>query len=275
MNEHRLFKHSKKIGIDEVNLIYMKRDQSGLYSHWKKIATQQQNDFRAASLRSLIFSYIDTKKNVLDLGCGTCDMTLFLFKQKVDVTSIDFSIEMLEVGKKILRRNGYPINKVYRQGLESFSKNYPSHFDQVLCLDVIEHIKNDIAAIKCIYKLIKPGGKLLLTVPALSYLYGPKDKNVGHYRRYNRQELYAKISNAGFKITKVRYWNLLGVLPTFIAVKLLQKRVSENFRYSESIPKIALQRILRTWFSLVENKIEPLIGLTLFVVAKKERELIY
>ncbi|MEK7597171.1 MAG: methyltransferase domain-containing protein [Patescibacteria group bacterium] len=252
----------------------MKKNQSGLYRHWKKIATQQQNDFRAASLRSLIFSYIDIKKNVLDLGCGTCDMTLFLFKQKVDVTSIDSSIEMLAIGKKILMRNGYSINKVYRQSLESFSKKYSSHFDQVVCLDVIEHIENDTAAIKYIYKLVKPGGKLFLTVPALSYLYGPKDKDVGHYRRYNKQELYTKISDAGFKITKVRYWNLLGILPTFIAVKLFRKRVSENFRYSNSLAKTVLQKLLKMWFLLIENKIEPLIGLTLFVVAKKERKLI-
>lgn len=249
----------------------MKRNQSGLYSHWEKIANQQENDFRAASLRSLIFSYIDIKKNVLDLGCGTCDMTLFLFKQKVDVTSIDSSVEMLAMGKKILSRNGYPINKVYKEGLESFSKKYSSRFDQIICLDVIEHIEDDTSAIKHIYKLIKPGGRLLLTVPSISYLYGPKDKDVGHYRRYNKQELYTKISEADFKITKIRYWNFLGIIPTFISVKLFRKRVSEDFRYSTSLVKIVLQKLLKMWFLLVENKIEPPIGLTLFVVAEKER----
>jgi len=80
-------------------------------------------------------------------------------------------------------------------------------------LDVIEHIEDDNAAIASMRDSLKTGGTLILSVPALSRLYGPKDIEIGHYRRYDRMVLLDVLSRNGFEPTFVRYWNVLGVFP--------------------------------------------------------------
>lgn len=249
------------------------KDQFGLYKHWEQIAKQQEDDFRLSALRELIIrsGLIKRHHKILDLGCGTCDLTAALLSTKYNVTSVDISNEMLLIGKHILKQKGLPTNKVFRADIKSFSKSHRNTYDIIICLDVIEHIENDIDALMSINYLLKPGGILILTVPALSYLYGPKDEAIGHYRRYNRNDVFLKLTSAGFFVSKIRFWNFIGVFPTFISVKLLNKRLDENFRYDKSFGKIILQKLLKQWFRLVENNFSFNLGLTLFTVSIKAR----
>jgi predicted SAM-dependent methyltransferase len=136
---------------------------------------------------------------------------------------------------------------------------------------VIEHIKNDKLALKNIYKILKPGGTLFLTVPALQKLYGKKDEEVGHYRRYDKKQLTSLLKGAGFQIKMIRYWNLIGVPAVWVSNKIFKTKVSESFRYKENLKNKIIQRILSFWFENIENNFNFRIGLTLFVIAKKPR----
>ena len=67
-------------------------------------------------------------------------------------------------------------------------------YDVVMASDVIEHIKNDILAIRNLWSFVKPGGMMLITVPAHSYLYGKRDEKWGHFRRYDAEVLLERIN---------------------------------------------------------------------------------
>lgn len=249
----------------------MNRDQAGLYTHWRKIANQQENDFRATALKHLVLRYINKKQNVLDLGCGTCDTTLFLKQNHINVYSVDAAPEMVNIGKKILDENGFSTTNIYIKDINTFASENVEKFDQVVCLDVIEHIRDDVEALNDIFSLLKPGGKLIITVPALSSLYGQKDIQIGHYRRYNRSDLLIKLLRTGFIIKQIRYWNIIGVPITFIVTKIFKTRVNEGFRYNRSIINSLLQQFLTQWFLSFENNINFGFGLTLFVVAHRPK----
>ena len=82
--------------------------------------------------------------------------------------------------------------------------------DTIFSSNVFEHIKNDSQAIVNCFKLLEPGGHLLLYVPARSEIYGRLDEAMGHYRRYTKLELTAKAKKAGFTVKRIYYTNLPG-----------------------------------------------------------------
>jgi len=83
-------------------------------------------------------------------------------------------------------------------------------FDYVYSLNVLEHIENDVEALKALHSRLRPGGRLLIYVPAFPSLYSSMDKMVGHFRRYRSAELNEILSRAGFTVTDVRYCDSLG-----------------------------------------------------------------
>lgn len=244
--------------------------QTGLYRHWKNIYQQQAQDFRNIAIIRLIHPLLDLHKTVIDVGCGTCGMTLKLLESGFKVTSIDNSKEMLSCGKMILKEEGFDTKNVIKTDLELFSKNHIGKYKQAVCLDVIEHIKVDDRALRAIYQMLSDNGVLILSVPALSWLYGPKDEAVGHYRRYDFHRLKAQIENAGFRVKYMKYWNFIGLPLTIISNKLLRKRVPESFRYKNSLISTLINASLKNWFITIENKLLFPIGLTLFVYAEKK-----
>ena len=83
--------------------------------------------------------------------------------------------------------------------------------DTVLCLNVLEHVKEDEVALSHIYSALRPGGRIVLILPALHRLYGQIDKAINHHRRYERGEVLEKLSRAGFRVEQTRFFNIPGV----------------------------------------------------------------
>ena len=140
-------------------------------------------------------------------------------------------------------------------------------FDAVVALDVIEHIEDDIGALTRLRDSLRPSGQLVVSVPALSWLYGPKDVEVGHYRRYDRPTLLEALRRAGFEPLTCRSWNLIGVVPVWLSVRR-GKRLSEEFRYSDSPISRAVNVCLRRWFRWFEGPVRVPVGLTLLASAR-------
>jgi len=84
--------------------------------------------------------------------------------------------------------------------------------DLIYTLNVLEHIEGDRAALAELFRKIKPGGRLLIYVPAFMVIYSSMDRKVGHHRRYTRRELAEKVQGAGFRIRKNQYVDSLGFL---------------------------------------------------------------
>ena len=99
----------------------------------------------------------------------------------------------------------------------------PKSFDAAILVNVLEHIPDDAATAKLLFSLVKPGGALMIFVPALPILYGELDRTVGHHRRYTRASLTRVVEDAGFASEKMHYFDLLGTLPWFVTGRVLKR----------------------------------------------------
>jgi SAM-dependent methyltransferase len=98
-----------------------------------------------------------------------------------------------------------------------------TRFDAALCLNVLEHIPDDLDALVRLRDMLRPGGRLLLLVPAHERLYGAYDRAAGHVRRYSRDSLRVALDAAGLEIRELRYVNPLGALAWLVAIRLARR----------------------------------------------------
>jgi 2-polyprenyl-3-methyl-5-hydroxy-6-metoxy-1,4-benzoquinol methylase len=96
-------------------------------------------------------------------------------------------------------------------------------FDAVILINVLEHIEDDEGALKEIESMLKPGGRVILWVPAFRLLYSDFDRRIGHYRRYRTAGLAARLRAAGFAVTDARYVNPVGGLAWLVLARLLHR----------------------------------------------------
>jgi ubiquinone/menaquinone biosynthesis C-methylase UbiE len=98
----------------------------------------------------------------------------------------------------------------------------------VVALNVLEHIEDDVTALRNAARLLRPGGRVVLIVPAFAFAYGKFDREIGHYRRYTKASMRLALEGAGLTPEVVRYVNAPGLLAWFVAVRLLGKRPSQG-----------------------------------------------
>jgi SAM-dependent methyltransferase len=103
-------------------------------------------------------------------------------------------------------------------------------FDTAVCFNVVEHINDDAAALASLRKLLEPGGRLLLIVPAHQRLFGSLDEHLGHFRRYEKEDLAEKLAAAGFEVEKMDYYNKVAVPGWYVNGKWLKRRVIPSFQ---------------------------------------------
>ena len=97
---------------------------------------------------------------------------------------------------------------------------YDCTFDVVLLMDVLEHVEQDAEALAAIRSLLKPGGFLVLNVPALQWMWSHHDTMNQHFRRYHRGPLMTLLQEAGFDVQTLRYWGHGLIPPAYLARRL-------------------------------------------------------
>ena len=148
--------------------------------------------------------------------------------------------------------------------------SYPEgSFDAVLAFDVLEHIKDDGAAVNAICRLLKPAGVFVFTVPALAILFSLHDRTLGHHRRYGRENLMRLLEP--FRIERMGYWMSL-LLPILALQRLVERNSTESNSSANAMPTFinsALYRVLTFENTLIRLGIPLPIGATLFGVCRK------
>jgi len=186
-------------------------------SHWWYVG--RRRILGAAMQRVSIFG-----SRILDVGCGTGEY-LEVLKERYPsfiICGIDFELEPLRFCRA---DHSAPLSQADATDLPFASAS----FDMVVALDTLEHVRDDARALGELYRVSKPGGSVLLTVPAFPFLWGNVDDVGHHFRRYRRRELVRKLESAGFRVQEVRYYNFILFPPIALLrllARLLPKRVS-------------------------------------------------
>jgi SAM-dependent methyltransferase len=142
----------------------------------------------------------DEIQSVLDFGAGIGTL-INQWQQQLNIQPDCFEID--PAFQKVLNERGLNVHQAY-------SSLKINSYDVVYSSNVLEHIEDDQAALEQMYNLIKPGGQLMLFLPAFMCIYNHLDQHVGHFRRYRRSELIRKVELAGFKVTKSHYCDSVG-----------------------------------------------------------------
>src|SRR5262249_19657873 len=95
--------------------------------------------------------------------------------------------------------------------------------DSIELVNVLERIAEDKALLDTAHQQLLPGGTMLLLVLAFAWMYGSLDEAFGHYRRYNKPSLTAKLQGAGFRIVHLTYLNVPGLIAWFLTGRVLRR----------------------------------------------------
>ncbi len=180
---------------------------------------------------SLLAEYFPDPTLGLDLGSGT-GAFLSELQSKFRCLGMDFSPHALAFSKE----------RGLVDLIQGDAERIPLHSDSidlVVSLDTLEHVPNDVAAFDEILRVLKPGGTLILNVPAYRWLWGPHDEALMHYRRYTRKFLRERLTSAGFEVRKTSY-SVFFLFPAVVA-----SRIIEKFRRGEA--KVRLPQFPPFW----------------------------
>jgi SAM-dependent methyltransferase len=146
--------------------------------------------------------------------------------------------------------------------IEDFERESASErFDTILCLNVLEHIADDVGTLRRFCRLVAPGGSLLLLVPAHPAVYGRIDEVLGHERRYVKRGLAAKLVEAGFEVDQLRHVNPIGAVGWFVTSRVF------GARDVPSGPLRLFDRLVPVLRTL--DRLHLPIGLSLWAVARR------
>jgi SAM-dependent methyltransferase len=165
-----------------------------------------------------------TGQRVLEVGAGIGTMTRFFLDRQL-ILATDVDPRYLE---RLPRTFANWPNVIVRplDLNERFSEQLAEYrLDTALCLNVLEHIKDDGAVLDHFSQLLSPGGRVVVIVPALMRLYGEIDKAIGHYRRYEKGEIITKFGRAGLRVEETRFLNLLGLPGWYFNSCLLKRKI--------------------------------------------------
>ncbi len=158
----------------------------------------------------------------LDVGCGIGDVSRYLALKGWSGVAIDLSEDAIIRAKEELKNSKQIF--VEHKSLDELK----GKFNTVFCLDVLEHIEDDLGALKHIYNLLLPGGYLVISVPTNLKEWRWDDDFYGHYRRYSKIELKEKLCSCGF--TPLVFWDF--TYPVFWIMRRICCRIKPGVSFA-------------------------------------------
>ena len=259
----RTYEEGKKIGFKdavEAFFVILKNwimDDLGCIENQTLVRMAQYYQYNRSMFQQ-IQSHLGTR--VLEIGSGIGNISKFLIDRPLTLLS-----DINPVYLRILKRRFGIYENVIIHYLDVNSPDVQElrkhRLDTVLCLNVLEHIQKDDDVLTHFYEILESQGQMILLVPAHPSLFSTIDKNLGHVRRYNREELEAKIRRAGFQIVAMEYFNWIGAVGWWFSGKVLhQSKITSMSKWG-----FRLLKVLGNFGRIFRNRF----GLSLIAVAKK------
>ena len=218
----------------------------------------------AANYRNWMFRQIApyVGQRILEVGCGIGNFTSLLMDREL-IVATDVYTPCVDYLKARLAGslNVVPMKLDIADPAALELAKY--EFDTVICLNVLEDIEDDLRALSHMHSVLRPGGRLVLLVPAFQFLYGTVDESLDHYRRYTRKNLLPRMKAAGFKIERSFYMNVIGMSGWFLNNRVLKRR-------EENADQIELfDRYIAPVAERIEKIFPPPFGLSLIAIGQK------
>ncbi|MEZ6055898.1 MAG: class I SAM-dependent methyltransferase [Planctomycetaceae bacterium] len=150
---------------------------------------------------------------VWEIGIGHGTYTRWLRETGAHVLATDIDAECLTAVRERFQDDSLvTTERVDLTDEASVRAQYSFQADSLICLNVLEHIEDDISALRWLKESVAPGATMGIVVPAHPGLYGRMDAEAGHFRRYTRRSLRGAFEQAGWHVDRIRYINLLGAM---------------------------------------------------------------
>lgn len=200
-------------------------------------------------------------ENVAEVGAGIGNFSTFILKNPTvkNLVAIEPDKKLCAMFPTYMPN---PKAKIVNGFFNDIAADYQKNFDSVVYVNVLEHVENDLKELNQVHSTLKKGGTVCIFVPALPFLYSDHDKNIGHFRRYTKKKLKKLLEETGFKIEKIKYMDILGIITWMVVFKILKKEPgSGNISFYD--------RFITPILRLLENLISPPIGKSLIAVGRK------
>jgi SAM-dependent methyltransferase len=201
--------------------------------------------------------------HVLEVGCGIGTMTAQLLDIARNVVCIEPNVNCAARAREALAGNDRVAIRVCHLEECNRVELQQETFDTVVCVNVLEHIEDDVRALSLFRDVVAgTGGRVLIFVPAIQGIYGPHDAALGHHRRYSKRTLRAAFAAAGLDVVTMKYTNPIGLLGW-----MYNLYISGNTEHTSS--QVGLfDRFVAPWALPIERVVSPPIGLSLFAVGR-------
>ncbi|MEO6216041.1 MAG: class I SAM-dependent methyltransferase [Sphingomonas sp.] len=203
---------------------------------YDRMAAHDSTHWWYRARRDILADYLAREGNlpanarILEIGCGT-GHNLPMLAAFGSVEAIEIDPAAREIASA---RLGSPVGAAPLPELSGVERDA---YDLIAVLDVVEHIEDDVAALKAMATCLKPGGKILITVPAHQWMWSAHDVVNHHHRRYSKKTLLAAIRAAGLKPAKLGYFNSL-LFPLAAAARIGGRLTGRDDSDDSPPPKI-------------------------------------
>lgn len=191
-------------------------------------------------LNELVTRFVPVGGQVLDLGCGTG-----YFLEGLAPHYEAWGVDLSPLAVQMSQARG--LANVRGGTTEDLSAVDSRRYDLVCLLDVIEHLDDDLGALQKTRAVLKPGGCVLITVPAYSWMWSKHDELNHHRRRYSRSELGGVLTRAGFTLERLTYFNC-HLFPLAWAVRTWRRLTGDSGENEFALPGPRLNEALRRVF---------------------------
>ena len=175
----------------------------------------------------LLASELRDRGRVLEVGCGIGTLTREILAERAveSVHAIDLDPSYVD---RVLASHRDERLTACAAALEEFESAHHAEaadasFDRIVCSNVLEHIEDDVSAMRNFARLLRPGGRALVLVPAHRWLFSDLDRNLSHFRRYRRRDLAELARSSGLDLERSRYFNPLGAFGWWLNGRVLRR----------------------------------------------------
>jgi SAM-dependent methyltransferase len=184
----------------------------------------QFNRWMADTIRPYIGS------RVLEIGAGIGNLSRQLISRRKLYCATDYDAEHLS--RLTARLSHWPNLRtgVLDAACSEHYEPFREHVDTVVCLNVVEHIKDDVGALRNIYTVLEPDGRAIILVPEGQSVYGTMDEALGHFRRYSEDQLRDCMQRAGFQVETILRFNRISRPAWWFNGRVLKRRQISRFQ---------------------------------------------